>query len=332
MTIDSSAAVNRESVTDRRAQFRYGAVFLLTSAAVVFVIAAPSADWSRAVTMAIESAALVVAVATSRERERVRHRRALAVGIVMIVLILGVGIGGVSEQLTAILLALVTAAVPVAIVRGVVRLLRERGVTLQAVAEALAIYLSIGLVFAWIISFFTHVDSAAYFAQHTSGSEGDRVYFSFTVLTTTGFGDFRGAVLAPAVRGRHSLRSAVGLFPFALVLARMGGGGRRVGAPCRRACARPAVGRAARALGRAGVSRGTGRALLRLSPRPTAVDRGDHHRVRRRTMNSTGTCAERRSRSITPPARAGWAPSWTPTCESAGLRVFAWRTRRSCPT
>jgi len=193
VTIDSPAAVNRESVTDRRAQFRYGAVFLLTLAAVVFVIAAPSAGWSRAVTLAIESAALVVAIATSRERERVRHRRALAVGIVMVVLILGVGIGVVSEQLTAILLALVTAAVPVEIVRGVVRLLRERGVTLQAVAGALAIYLSIGLVFAWIISFITHVDSAAYFAQHTSGTEGDRVYFSFTVLTTTGFGDFSAA-------------------------------------------------------------------------------------------------------------------------------------------
>jgi len=164
VTIDSPAAVNRESVTDRRAQFRYGAVFLLTLAAVVFVIAAPSAGWSRAVTLAIESAALVVAIATSRERERVRHRRALAVGIVMVVLILGVGIGVVSEQLTAILLALVTAAVPVEIVRGVVRLLRERGVTLRAVAGALAIYLSIGLVFAWIISFITHVDSAAYFA------------------------------------------------------------------------------------------------------------------------------------------------------------------------
>ena len=193
MTVESHAVLDRGSVADRPAQFRYGAAFLLTSAAVVFVIAAPSADWSRAVTLAIESAALVVAVATSRERERVRHRRALAVGIVMIVLILGVGIGAVSEQLTAILLALVTGAVPVAIVRGVVRLLRERGVTLQAVAGALAIYLSIGLVFAWIISFITHVDSAPYFAQHTSGTEGDRVYFSFTALTTTGFGDFSAA-------------------------------------------------------------------------------------------------------------------------------------------
>jgi Ion channel len=193
VTIDSPAALNRESVADPRAQFRYGAVFLLTLGVVVFVIAAPSADWSRAVTLAIESTALVVAVATSRERAQVRHRRTLVVGVVMLVMILGVGIGAVSEQLTAILLALVTAAVPVEIARGVVGLLRERGVTLQAVAGALAIYLSIGLVFAWIISFITHIDSAPYFAQNTSGTEGDRVYFSFTALTTTGFGDFSAA-------------------------------------------------------------------------------------------------------------------------------------------
>ena len=196
MTIDSHAAQSRESVADHPAPFRYGAVFLLTLAVVVFVIAAPSADWSRAVTLAIEGSALVVAVATARERERVRYRRALVVGVVMIVLIFGVATGTFSQGLTAALLALVTAAVPVEIVRGVLRLLRERGVTVQAVAGALAIYLSIGLVFAWVIGFITHVDSTPYFAQHTSGTEGDRVYFSFTVLTTTGFGDFSAATPA----------------------------------------------------------------------------------------------------------------------------------------
>ena len=196
MTIDSPAALNRESVADRPAQFRYGAVFLLTLAVVVFVIAAPSADWSRAVTLAIEGAALVVAVATAREREEVRYRRALVVGVVVMVLILGVAVGTVSEELTAALLALATAAVPVAIVRGVMRLLRDRGVTVQAVAGALAIYLSIGLVFAWMISLMTHLGAAPYFAQHTNGTVGDRVYFSFTVLTTTGFGDFSAATPA----------------------------------------------------------------------------------------------------------------------------------------
>ncbi|MGB0096783.1 MAG: potassium channel family protein, partial [Solirubrobacteraceae bacterium] len=108
-------------------------------------------------------------------------------------LIVLVATGAAPSQLTAAANAVITAAIPVVIVGGVLRLLRERGVTVQAVAGALAIYLAVGLVFAWIIGFIMHVNSTPYFAQHTNGTEGDRVYFSFTVLTTTGFGDFSAA-------------------------------------------------------------------------------------------------------------------------------------------
>ena len=159
----------------------------------MFVIAAPSANWSRAAALAIEGVALVVAIANGRARKEVRYRRAMGVGVAIFLVVAGVGSGILSRQLSSVVTALVTAAVPVVIVRGLLRLLRERGVTVQAVAGALAIYLSVGLVFAAIIGFIAHVDSTPYFAQHTSGTEGDRVYFSFTVLTTTGFGDFTAA-------------------------------------------------------------------------------------------------------------------------------------------
>ncbi len=169
-------------------------------ALVVFVIAAPSANWSRAVALAIEGVALVVAIATGRQRKELRYRRAVGVTVAIVLVVAGVSIGIIPCQLTSVVDLLVSAAVPVALVGGLLRLLRERGVTLQAVAGALAIYLSVGLVFAWIIGFIAQVDSTPYFAQHTSGTEGDRVYFSFTVLTTTGFGDF-----SPATAVGHAL-------------------------------------------------------------------------------------------------------------------------------
>lgn len=160
---------------------------------VVFVISAPSANWSRALALAIESAALVVAIATARGPEEARCREALVVGVVLIALIILVATGTASLGFTAAVEALVTLAIPASIIRGSLRLLRERGVTLEAVAGGLAIYLALGLVVAWIIGFIIHVSSTPYFAQHTNGTEGDRVYFSFTVLTTTGFGDFSAA-------------------------------------------------------------------------------------------------------------------------------------------
>ncbi len=200
MTVASPAINRRQSEADRPAQFRYGIVFLLMLALVVFVIAAPSANWSLATALAIDGTTLVFAIGTTRERRQVRRRNAAGVGLAMIVLIILVATGAAPRQLTDAANVIVTSAIPVVIVGGVLRLLRDRGVTIQAVAGALAIYLSAGLVFAFIISFITHVSSTLYFAQHTNGTEGDRLYFSFTTLTTTGFGDF-----SPAMPAGHAL-------------------------------------------------------------------------------------------------------------------------------
>jgi len=190
MTVESHQTRDPESVADRPAQFRYSVVFALTLALVVFLIAAPSTDSSRAVALAVGGVALVFALATARERKDVRYLNAVVVGIALLVVCVAVATGTAPWTVTYAVGAVVTAAIPLVIFRGVVRLLRNQGVTVQAVAGALAIYLAVGLLFAWIIGFIAHVDSTPYFAQHTSGTDGDRVYFSFTVLTTTGFGDF----------------------------------------------------------------------------------------------------------------------------------------------
>ena len=85
------------------------------------------------------------------------------------------------------------AAIPVTLGGGLLRLVRAQGVHIQAVAGALAIYLLGGLLFATVIAFVAHVQNGAYFIQGSHVSNGDRVYYSFTVLTTTGFGDYTAA-------------------------------------------------------------------------------------------------------------------------------------------
>ena len=92
------------------------------------------------------------------------------------------------------------------------------------VAGALAIYLQLGLMFAWLIGFVAHVDSAPYFAQGGDGSQSDRVYFSFTVMTTTGFGDLtaaepvgRGLAVVEMLAGQLYLVTVIGLLVGGLV-------------------------------------------------------------------------------------------------------------------
>jgi ion channel len=177
----------------RPAGYRYGGVFLITLVLVVFEVAAPAADWARAVALGLEGAALIVVVVTSRARWHTRRARGLAAGAVAVALVVAVATGVLPDDVTFVLGGLLAAAIPALLVRGLVRLVRDHGVTLQAVAGALAIYLIVGLVFAWAIAFISAVDSASYFAQGKHVPEGVRVYFSFAVLTTTGFGDYTAA-------------------------------------------------------------------------------------------------------------------------------------------
>lgn len=175
------------------ASFRYGAVLSLTVLLLVFVIAAPSASWAEGVAVAIEGGVLVVVAATSREPSATRCRLALSCGCAMALVAALVAVGTLPEALVRVIAGLLTAVLFGALLRGVVRLIGREGVTAQAVAGALAIYLLVGLTFAWTIAVVAQISNAPYFAQVRTGSTSDFVYFSFTVLTTTGFGDLTAA-------------------------------------------------------------------------------------------------------------------------------------------
>jgi hypothetical protein len=173
--------------------FRYGAVFALSVALVVFLIVAPDADWARAVAIALEGAALVVVVATSRSRAGVRHQRAAVAGGIALAVVTAVAAGLVPDTVVFVLGGILAAAIPAALITGLMRLVGDLGVTLQAVAGALAIYLLVGLLFAWAIGFVGAVDATPFFAQGLDVADGRGVYYSFAVLTTTGFGDLTSA-------------------------------------------------------------------------------------------------------------------------------------------
>jgi hypothetical protein len=78
-----------------------------------------------------------------------------------------------------------------AIVRRLTRHLRVDGSTLMG---ALCIYLLLGLVFASLFGVIAAIQHTAFFTGNVGdGSWTDRVYFSYTTLTTVGYGDFTAA-------------------------------------------------------------------------------------------------------------------------------------------
>jgi Ion channel len=180
-------------------QHRYGLVLLLAIAAAIDVIVAPDTPLSRGIGLLLQGGTLLAVIATSRDRA-IRHAAGAGAAVVLLALSICVALSVLPSWLGALAAAVAMSAVLVILVRGVTRLIRDQGVTLQAVAGALAIYILVGLALGFAISVIAYF-GPKYFVQegHRTAGEGARftlneeTYFSFTTITTTGYGDLTPA-------------------------------------------------------------------------------------------------------------------------------------------
>jgi hypothetical protein len=188
--------VSRARATSGEGRFRYGGVLLLTLAVAIFALIAPEGRGVRATELLAAGATLLVAVLTSRAPATTR--RAAGGGLAVAVLAAGVlaAVGHPDPALTLAATTLLLGATAGVILAGLVRLVLERGVVLQAVFGALAVYVLVGLTFGFLVGALATGFSRAYFASGTDATQSARVYFSFTALTTTGFGDLTAATRA----------------------------------------------------------------------------------------------------------------------------------------
>jgi Ion channel len=206
-----------ESAAIRRSD-RYGLVFLLVLGLVVFLIAAPDEDWARAVAIGLAGGALAIALTISHSMIEARRTAEVVVIVATTFVVIGIATGILAHSVASAYGAVITGAIPPVIVRGVVRMLRTRGVTFQAVAGALVIYLSLGLLTAWVINVISQASHTPYFAQEHATTLSDRVYFSFATLTTTGYGDLtpatgvgRALAVVEMLTGQLYLVTVIGL-------------------------------------------------------------------------------------------------------------------------
>jgi hypothetical protein len=202
----------------RRGRFRFAAVFLLTLSLCVFLILAPESDWAHAVAIGLQCGSLMVIIATSRTTPAVRRHRTIAGAVVTCTALIAVASGQVADWIVFLFAAALSVSIPAALAGGLVRLIRTQGVTIQAVAGALTIYAMLGVIFAWVIGLVAHFQSAPFFSNGDDGTTGERVYFSFTALTTTGFGDLaagtqagRAVVLLEMLSGQIYLVTVIGV-------------------------------------------------------------------------------------------------------------------------
>ena len=160
----------------------------------VYVLSAfVSATWVRVVQVALFLAAAVLAVRTARVPRRTA-RLALAAAVsgsaISLVLVLSYSAGpGAGTGFLLMALVLTFAAVLV-----LYRVLASRqDVSMQQIFGAISVYMVIGLMFATVYAAINEFSVGAFFANGQQANVKTFQYFSFTTLTTLGYGDFTAA-------------------------------------------------------------------------------------------------------------------------------------------
>jgi Ion channel len=171
---------------------RYGLVLALVVASTVFQLVVSSADGPRFVVIGMQAATLVAAVHTARVwRLGVRLAAAVATLAVLASLVTWIAAGEIPYAFAAVVGLLLVAVAPPVLAAGIVNDLRAtREVSLHTLAGVLAIYLLIGMFFAFTYGMVDAIDAEALFADRADSTPAERLYFSFVTLSTVGYGDF----------------------------------------------------------------------------------------------------------------------------------------------
>jgi ion channel len=190
-------SVSRRRVRDRalaqrredRLRQRYGLLLgaLVVSFAVQGIV--PGGDWQEVLVTALVGTTLVLALRAGEVDPHLVAGAAAVAGILLVLVAVSAATGHASDQVARLADGLLVVLAPPAVVLGVLRGVRQRGVTVQAVLGVLCVYLLIGMLCASVFGAIDRVGGQPFFADGIAATTSNCLYFSFTTLTTVGYGD-----------------------------------------------------------------------------------------------------------------------------------------------
>ncbi len=171
----------------QRASDAFGLVLLLVLLTYVLASVISNGGWAAVLLTAVTSATSIVALVSSHVRPAF-VRRALWLGVLAVLLATASAAGGGRHWLSAAnLIEIGLLAVAMAAVLR--RVLTADTVSSRTILGAISVYTALGILFTWAYGLIDRLEGGGFFG-HTAGITGsDFLFFSYTTLTTTGYGD-----------------------------------------------------------------------------------------------------------------------------------------------
>ena len=169
----------------------YGLLLATVLATVAVQGSAPPGDLQQIAVSMLLGASLVLAVLVARVKPGLM-RLAVALALTGVAVNVVKSLGGVfGEGEVRAMNAAVVLLGPPAVATGLLRSLRvTHEVRLEAVSGVLSLYVLLGLLFAFLFGAIDRLGGAPFFADGQPATAAHCLYFSFTTLTTVGYGDF----------------------------------------------------------------------------------------------------------------------------------------------
>jgi hypothetical protein len=167
----------------------YGLVLLLISATFVVTMTLPPEGWGgRTAAIAVGGLTAIVAF-TSSDVPPARVR--LAAGIAAAAVVAAFLAKQIpSERLLGIAFATVAILLGIAALTILRRVIAGVGhVDFRTILGAISVFTLLGLLFAFLYVFFSNWTNTAFFTGQADAQASDYVFFSYTTLTTTGYGN-----------------------------------------------------------------------------------------------------------------------------------------------
>lgn len=165
----------------------FGLVLLLVLLTYVLTSLIGDRGWEAVIIAVATSATSVVALTSSHASARAVQAAVLVSALTVLLAAVAAASGAhvwlnVSSAIQVLLLAVAMGAV-------LRRVVTNAGADSRTILGAISVYTVFGLLFTFLYGFVARVQETPFFEGHPNAGGSDFIFFSYTTLTTTGFGD-----------------------------------------------------------------------------------------------------------------------------------------------